>query len=190
MHRRTAQKAAATAAAVACLGVINAFLSFSSWSVDFDPTDISRRLDIRTRIIDSLQEERGVSPGDPDFQRLFLARLDKMKKQSKEPTARRIALRSLEDQKKVWMRKNKEIENELRETYKSSVNNHEGVLDNVEPLHVCGRSTGVGTRADLALLEHVRAGVDKTCPGANSNKLLLLRGHNTYGKTGNNLIEV
>ena len=86
------------------------------------------------------------------------------------------------------MRSDKERENELAEAHKSNVMNNEGVWHNVEPLSVCGRPTNVGSRADLALLEHAR--VDKTCPGANSNKLLLLQGQQTYGQTGNNLIEM
>ncbi len=90
------------------------------------------------------------------------------------------------------MRPNKELQNELQETRKLHVSNNEEVLKNVEPLSVCGRPTNVGTRSDLALLEHGQevAGEDNTCPGANSNKLLLLQGRVTYGRTGNNLIEL
>ena len=60
MHRRAAQKAAAAVAVVFL--VINAFVSFNSYDVDYDPTEISRRLDgtqrtIRARIIDSLTRE-------------------------------------------------------------------------------------------------------------------------------------
>ena len=200
-HRRAAPKAAAVAAVVVVCLVVNAFL-FNSWSVDdysYDPSEISRRLDngdgpqqrtIRDRIIDSLKERRGVSPGDPDFQRLYLARLNDLQKQSEIPTSRRVALRTLASKKNIWMRSNKQLENELLEAQKSNVNNNEGVLDNVEPLSVCGRPTSVGTQKDLALLEHNNAGADQTCPGANSNKLLLLQRNKTYGKTGNNLIEM
>ncbi|KAK1741961.1 hypothetical protein QTG54_007534 [Skeletonema marinoi] len=191
MHRRAAQKAAAAVAVIFL--VINAFVSFNSYDVDYDPTEISRRLDgtqrtIRARIIDSLRERRGIKPGDPDFQRLFLARLEDLQAQSELPTARRTAQRTLDNTKQIWMRSDKERENELVEAHKSNVMNNEGVWRNVEPLSVCGRPTNVGSRADLALLEHAR--VDKTCPGANSNKLLLLQGQQTYGQTGNNLIEI
>lgn len=202
MHRRAAaQKAGVvvTAAVVACL-VINTFL-LNSWSVDYnisyDPSEISRRLDgegqqrtIRDRIIDSLREHRGVQPGDPDFQRLFLARLDDWQKQSEIPTARRIALRTLASRRQIWMRQIKEVENKLlEEAQQRKLNTNEEVLNNVEPLSVCGRPTNVGTRADLAFLEH-SAGADHSCPSANSNKLLLLQNHKTYGQTGNNLIEM
>ena len=202
MHRRAAaQKAGVVVAAavVACL-VINTFL-LNSWSVDYnisyDPSEISRRLDgegqqrtIRDRIIDSLRAHRGVQPGDPEFQRLFLARLDDWQKQSEIPTARRIALRTLASRRQIWMRQNKEVENKLlEEAQQRKLNINEEVLNNVEPLSVCGRPTNVGTRADLAFLEH-SAGADHSCPSANSNKLLLLQNHKTYGQTGNNLIEM
>ena len=117
MHRR-AQKALAAAALIFL--AVNSFLSFSSWSEDlayneYDPSEVSRRLDgkqpitMRDRIINSLGQRRGVKPGDPEFQRLFLARLSDMQKQSEIPAARRIALRTLEQtQQNIWMRPNKE----------------------------------------------------------------------------------
>lgn len=48
-----------------------------------------------------------------------------------------------------------------------------------EPFYICNRPADLGTKA-----QHV------TCPGStNSNQLLLLDGTETYGRTGNNLIE-
>ena len=140
---------------------------------------------MRDRIINSLGQRRGVKPGDPEFQRLFLARLSDMQKQSEIPAARRIALRT-------WSRHNKTYGcGQTKSRRKLHLSNNEGVLKNVEPLSVCGRPTNVGKRGDLALLEHAKnAGEDYTCPGANSNKLLLLQGQNTYGQTGNNLNEL
>ena len=57
---------------------------------------------------------------------------------------------------------------------------------------VCGRPTKVGTPKDLALLQNFndRDGGGKNCPGANSNDVLIIQGLSTFGRTGNNLIEV
>ena len=57
---------------------------------------------------------------------------------------------------------------------------------------VCGRHTKVGTPKDLALLQNFndKDGGGKNCPGANSNDVLIIQGLSTFGRTGNNLIEV
>ncbi|KAL7451174.1 hypothetical protein ACHAWC_003002 [Mediolabrus comicus] len=59
----------------------------------------------------------------------------------------------------------------------------------VNPLSICGRGTGVGTSSDLALPRHNQDNTN-TCPIANSNKLLLIKGNLSYGRTGNNLVEL
>ena len=70
------------------------------------------------------------------------------------------------------------------------MNNGDLDVENQGPLSVCGRPTMVGTPADLALLKNYEES-SSTCPGANSNKLLLLRdqGPRLYGRTGNNIVE-
>lgn len=89
------------------------------------------------------------------------------------------------------MRQDQEWQNQLQETHQLNMSNNEEVLKFMEPLTVCGRSTNVGKKLDLALLEYGRAAASENkCPGANSNKLLLLRGRQKYGRTGNNLIEL
>jgi len=62
-------------------------------------------------------------------------------------------------------------------------------LEQLKPLSICNRPTMMGTPSDLALLQKYNE--EHICPGANSNKLLLLRseGPRLYGRTGNNLIE-
>ena len=72
-----------------------------------------------------------------------------------------------------------------------NLNNNELDLDNMEPLSICGRQTMMGTTSDLILLQQYNE--ENTCPGANTNKMLLLQSQGPssklYGRTGNNLIE-
>ena len=140
---------------------------------------------INDRVIDSLRKHRGIQPGDPDFQRFFHARLSSIQKTSKTASTQRITLRRLEDSNNnIWMRPYPEWQNELQDARSLYLSSNELDLQSLEPLSVCGRETNVGTPADLALMMHT-----SSCPGSKSNKLLLLKGHITYGQTGNNLIE-
>ena len=62
-------------------------------------------------------------------------------------------------------------------------------VQNKEQFSVCGRQTKTGTWKDLTLLQH-SIYQDGTCPGENSNDLLLISGeYGTFGRTGNNIIE-
>ena len=198
---RAAKRAAALVVSVFLAASI--FLSFNSLeegyyyhsdSYDHDPSEIPRRLQegspplgIRARIVDSLRERRGINPGDPDFQRLYLERLQAMREKSAIPAARRITLRTLESTRQIWMRQNKELQNQLLETHKSSMSKNKEMLKYTEAMSVCGRPTNVGKEFDLALSE---TGKTDKCPGDNSNRLLMLRGEQKYGRTGNNLIEL
>ncbi len=56
----------------------------------------------------------------------------------------------------------------------------------MEPVSICGRKTKIGSPRDLA---HLVNNQESTCPGENSNNLLLISGSEAYGRTGNNMIE-
>lgn len=77
---------------------------------------------------------------------------------------------------------------ELLDKHRAEMLGKEQELEFQLGLSVCGRQTNVGTTHDLALLENFKE-VENTCPGANSNKLLLIQGDLAQGRTGNNLIE-
>jgi hypothetical protein len=99
-------------------------------------------------------------------------------------------LRRLKETEDIWLRRSKEEYAALKEQHESLImqNLDRSQFQNLERFSICGRQTNTGTRNDLALLQHFSY-MDGSCPGANSNDLLLLQGTSTYGRTGNNLIE-
>jgi len=209
MQRRT-HKAVAAAAVVFL--VVNAFLS--SWpedtSYEYDASQHSRRLDgslraitPRERVLNELFK-MGIRPGDPDHRRLLKARLARLEKRNEQALAHREMIRKLRNTKNIWFRRDAAQQAELEQKHAQlrelnlnnhaqkrelNVNNSESDLENVGTVSICGRPTMMGTASDLALLQNFEEA--ETCPGANSNKLLLLQGQDQrlFGRTGNNLIE-
>ena len=58
--------------------------------------------------------------------------------------------------------------------------------DEYEPLEVCGRLADIGTAEDLALLQRYAQ-----CPEMSPGRpILILNGKDSYGRTGNNLVEL
>jgi len=211
MQRRA--KKAVTAVAVVFL-VVNAFLAFR-WPEDlsYDPTEVSRRLAGRARahtpkerVINEIIKQ-GIRPGDPKYRRLIRARLGRLAHRNEKAQSQRKTMMTLRKSKNIWFRSDKAQQAELNEKHAKlrelhlnthaqkrmlNLNNSELDLEDLEPLSVCGRPTMIGTPSDLALLKEYNE--ENTCPGANSNKLLLLQdlGSNRglYGRLGNNLIEL
>ena len=101
-------------------------------------------------------------------------------------------LQELKRSENIWYSrfKNNDIYAALNEKHTIHRSQVAGLLDQQrgirEQLSICKRQTNVGTPNDLSLLLN---GIENTCPGINSNKLLLLQGELAFGRTGNNLIE-
>lgn len=210
--QRRAHKAVAAAAVVflvnALLFLPDGYLSPSS--IEYDASEYSRRLGSvrahspRERVINELFKQ-GIRPGNPNYRRLLNARLERLQKRNKKAVSQRQTMRTLRNTKNIWYRRSKAQQAELEEKHAQlrqlnlnnhaqqrglNVNNSDLDVENQGPLSICGRPTMMGTPSDLALLKNYEE--SSTCPGSNSNKLLLLRGQGPklYGRTGNNLVEL
>jgi len=97
-------------------------------------------------------------------------------------------LKVLDETEDIWLRQSVEQHAALKEMYESRKLATTQQIQDLERVSICGRKTKIGTPQDLALLRHFN-NQDSSCPGANSNNLLLISGNESYGRTGNNVIE-
>ncbi|KAL3799103.1 hypothetical protein HJC23_002231 [Cyclotella cryptica] len=195
MRRRIIKSLAVLAfAAVLANTALNIFTSenFNATRDEYDYDlilqDISRRLAVSPahQRINELKRhhaqilmDRGLDPHSQHFKDVLQRKMSNVSAVRGQRGGVRKIKRNLNIGEEVW----KGTPMNLKE--KKQFRQLTDEIQNVEPLHICERSTNTKALGEIDLLKDYVS----TCPGSNNQDMLLLEGVSTFGRTGNNLIE-